>query len=84
LQKKNNSQTFNDALKVVSGVTGSLLHDMIMTPVEMLKQRKQLCSKNIPINKMIRSIIRDEGYKAFYKSFLVQISMSIPFTSTFI
>lgn len=59
-------------------MTGSILHDLIMTPTEMLKQRKQLCSKKINYYKLLKDIYRDEGYKAFYRGFPAQLLMSMP------
>jgi len=65
MQSVRNSQTKNDLLNLLSGATGSIIHDSIMTPADMLKQRKQICSKNLPIWTMVKDIYKTEGIKAF-------------------
>ncbi|XP_075063302.1 mitoferrin-1 isoform X2 [Mixophyes fleayi] len=65
------------------GVAGSLatvLHDAVMNPAEVVKQRMQMY--NSPYRSMlhcIQNISRTEGVGAFYRSYTTQLFMNIPF-----
>ncbi|KAG8574471.1 hypothetical protein GDO81_009198 [Engystomops pustulosus] len=68
---------------VANGVAGSLatvLHDAVMNPAEVVKQRMQMY--NSPYRSMlhcIRTVSRTEGVGAFYRSYSTQLFMNIPF-----
>ncbi|CAH2275022.1 mitoferrin-1 isoform X1 [Pelobates cultripes] len=68
---------------VANGVAGSLatlLHDAVMNPAEVVKQRMQMY--NSPYRNMldcIRTVGRTEGVGAFYRSYTTQLTMNIPF-----
>ncbi|CAJ0956804.1 unnamed protein product [Ranitomeya imitator] len=68
---------------LANGVAGSLatvLHDAIMNPAEVVKQRMQMY--NSPYRSMlhcIRTVRRTEGVGAFYRSYTTQLLMNIPF-----
>ncbi|XP_077118952.1 mitoferrin-1 isoform X3 [Ranitomeya variabilis] len=68
---------------VANGVAGSLatvLHDAVMNPAEVVKQRMQMY--NSPYRGMlhcIRTVSRTEGVGAFYRSYTTQLLMNIPF-----
>ncbi|XP_063787940.1 mitoferrin-1-like [Pseudophryne corroboree] len=68
---------------VANGVAGSLatvLHDAVMNPAEVVKQRMQMY--NSPYKSMlhcIQVISRTEGVGAFYRSYTTQLLMNIPF-----
>ncbi|KAM4678256.1 mitoferrin-1 [Discoglossus pictus] len=68
---------------VANGVAGSLatvLHDAVMNPAEVVKQRMQMY--NSPYKSMldcIRTVSRTEGVGAFYRSYTTQLAMNIPF-----
>ncbi|XP_073478315.1 mitoferrin-1 [Aquarana catesbeiana] len=68
---------------LANGVAGSLatvLHDAIMNPAEVVKQRMQMY--NSPYSGMlhcIRTVSRTEGIGAFYRSYTTQLFMNIPF-----
>ncbi|XP_068130831.1 mitoferrin-1 [Hyperolius riggenbachi] len=68
---------------LANGVAGSLatvLHDAVMNPAEVVKQRMQMF--NSPYRNMmhcIRSISKSEGVGAFYRSYTTQLFMNIPF-----
>ncbi|OCT86552.1 mitoferrin-1 [Xenopus laevis] len=68
---------------VANGVAGSLatlLHDAVMNPAEVVKQRMQMY--NSPYRSMlhcIQSVRRTEGIGAFYRSYTTQLFMNIPF-----
>lgn len=60
----------------------TILHDGIMNPAEVIKQRLQMF--NSPYKNELhcaREILRTEGVRAFYRSYGTQLSMNIPFHS---
>lgn len=68
---------------LANGLAGSIatvLHDAIMNPAEVVKQRMQMY--NSPYRGLwdcIRTISRNEGPGAFYRSYSTQLTMNIPF-----
>ncbi|KAG8441042.1 hypothetical protein GDO86_006688 [Hymenochirus boettgeri] len=68
---------------VANGVAGSLatlLHDAVMNPAEVVKQRMQMY--NSPYRSMlhcIQTVRQTEGVGAFYRSYTTQLFMNIPF-----
>lgn len=66
----------------VAGVGATLLHDAIMCPAEVIKQRMQMY--NSPYKNCydcIRTTYRREGVRAFYRSYTTQLTMNVPFQS---
>ena len=65
-----------------AGCLSTILHDGIMNPAEVIKQRLQMY--NSPYRSVLhcaREILRKEGVKAFYRSYSTQLAMNIPFHS---
>lgn len=65
-----------------AGVLATLLHDAVMNPADVVKQRLQVY--NSPYQSMfsaIKSIYRTEGPAAFYRSYTTQLTMNIPYQS---
>ncbi|CAG01611.1 unnamed protein product, partial [Tetraodon nigroviridis] len=68
---------------VANGVAGSLatvLHDAVMNPAEVIKQRMQMY--NSPYRGLwdcIQTVTRAEGVGTFYRSYSTQLTMNIPF-----
>ncbi|XP_028852843.1 mitoferrin-1 isoform X2 [Denticeps clupeoides] len=68
---------------VANGVAGSVatvLHDAVMNPAEVIKQRMQMY--NSPYRGLwdcILVVSRKEGLAAFYRSYSTQLTMNIPF-----
>ncbi|KAJ8418136.1 hypothetical protein AAFF_G00138450 [Aldrovandia affinis] len=63
-----------------AGCVSTLLHDAIMNPPEVVKQRMQMY--NSPYRgalDCIGAIWRKEGTRAFYRSYTTQLTMNIPF-----
>ncbi|PSN44197.1 Mitoferrin-2 [Blattella germanica] len=70
------------ALTGASGCAATLLHDAIMNPAEVVKQRLQMY--NSPYNSTLDCIVkvyRAEGFRAFYRSYTTQLTMNVPFQS---
>lgn len=68
---------------IANGLAGSLatvLHDAVMNPAEVVKQRMQMY--NSPYRGLldcVRTVRRTEGLAAFYRSYSTQLTMNIPF-----
>ena len=66
-----------------AGCMATLLHDAVMVPSDVIKQRLQMY--NSPYTGAIDCIVKTtkkEGFKAFYRSYFTQICMNIPFQTT--
>jgi len=65
-----------------AGSVATLLHDAIMTPAEVVKQRLQMY--NSPYRSMLEcgaKVYRAEGLAAFYRAYGTQVVMNVPFQS---
>ena len=62
-----------------TGAVATVAHDMIMTPMDVIKQRIQLSGRIGPIC-MGRKLIREEGVISLYRSLPVTMLMNIPFS----
>ncbi|XP_066999008.1 mitoferrin-1 [Anabrus simplex] len=66
----------------VSGCVATLLHDGVMNPAEVVKQRIQMY--NSPYKSCwdcFVKVLRNEGGRAFYRSYTTQLTMNVPFQS---
>lgn len=65
-----------------AGCISTLLHDAVMNPAEVIKQRMQIYNSpyRSSLNCMI-DIYRREGFHAFYRSYYTSLFMNIPFQS---
>lgn len=64
----------------VAGCMATVLHDAIMNPAEVVKQRMQMF--NSPYRSTldcVGSLLRREGPAAFYRSYTTQLTMNVPF-----
>ncbi|MED6280876.1 hypothetical protein CHARACLAT_015475 [Characodon lateralis] len=64
----------------VAGCAATVLHDAIMNPAEVVKQRMQMF--NSPYRGALDcmgSLLRQEGPAAFYRSYTTQLAMNVPF-----
>nr|XP_046230529.1 mitoferrin-2-like [Scatophagus argus] len=64
----------------VAGCMATVLHDAIMNPAEVVKQRMQMF--NSPYRGVLHcigSLLRHEGPAAFYRSYTTQLTMNVPF-----
>ncbi|CAJ0559511.1 unnamed protein product, partial [Mesorhabditis spiculigera] len=63
-----------------AGVLATLIHDAVMNPAEVVKQRMQMAFSPYGSSiECVRCIYRREGIKAFYRSYATQLTMNIPF-----
>ncbi|XP_054434959.1 mitoferrin-1 [Pteronotus mesoamericanus] len=66
----------------IAGSLATLLHDAVMNPAEVVKQRMQMYnSPHRSALSCIRTVWRTEGLGAFYRSYTTQLTMNIPFQS---
>jgi solute carrier family 25 iron transporter 28/37 len=66
-----------------AGCFATLLHDAVMVPSDVIKQRLQMY--NSPYTGALDCIVKThqkEGLKAFYRSYFTQLCMNIPFQTT--
>ncbi|EYC16086.1 hypothetical protein Y032_0035g3142 [Ancylostoma ceylanicum] len=65
-----------------AGVLATLVHDAVMNPAEVVKQRMQMQFSPYGSSlECVRCIYRREGMAAFYRSYTTQLVMAIPFQS---
>ncbi|KAJ1059284.1 PREDICTED: mitoferrin-1 isoform X1 [Capra hircus] len=66
----------------IAGSMATLLHDAVMNPAEVVKQRMQMYnSPHRSALSCIRTVWGTEGVGAFYRSYTTQLTMNIPFQS---
>jgi len=78
-----NSYVPESAVHAVAGASATVLHDGIMTPAEVVKQRMQMCCS--PYKSSLtcaKTIYMTEGLGAFYRSYSTMLTMNIPFQAT--
>lgn len=64
----------------VSAIFATCLHDAVMTPAEVVKQRMQMCCSPYTSSlNCTKDVFRNEGLRAFYRSYSTALSMNIPF-----
>ena len=64
------------------GVCATVVGDAVFTPLDTVKQRLQLA--NSPYSSLtdcVRRTLRDEGWRAFYRSYKTTLIMNVPFTA---
>ncbi|XP_054635995.1 mitoferrin-2-like [Dunckerocampus dactyliophorus] len=64
----------------VAGCMATVLHDAVMNPAEVVKQRIQMF--NSPYRGVLDCVgatLRQEGVAAFYRSYTTQLTMNVPF-----
>ncbi|NXN81032.1 MFRN1 protein, partial [Bombycilla garrulus] len=64
----------------IAGSVATLLHDAVMNPAEVVKQRLQMFnSPHTSVLGCVRTVHRTEGFGAFYRSYTTQLTMNVPF-----
>ena len=63
-----------------AGVLATLLHDAVMVPADVVKQRLQVYgSPYRSVLHCIREVYKKEGMRAFYRAYGTQLTMNVPF-----
>lgn len=66
----------------IAGCGATLLHDGVMNPVEVIKQRMQMSGSPFKTSlSCAKHILKEEGFKAFYRSYFTQLNMNLPYQS---
>ena len=63
-----------------SGACATLLHDAVLTPMDVVKQRLQLGFYS-GIGQCLRSVLREEGLAGLYRSYPTTVLMNIPYAA---
>jgi solute carrier family 25 iron transporter 28/37 len=63
------------------GASATIAHDFFIAPSDMIKQRLQL-KPELSAIECVKTIVRDEGFLALYRSYPVTVLMNIPFMTT--
>lgn len=64
----------------IAGCCATFVHDAMMNPVEVVKHRLQMsCSPYKGVADCARTVYKQEGVRAFYRSFFTSFSMNAPF-----
>ncbi|CAL8353124.1 unnamed protein product [Boreogadus saida] len=64
----------------VAGCMATVLHDAVMNPAEVVKQRVQMFNSPYRgVMDCVGATLRREGPGAFYRSFTTQLTMNVPF-----
>lgn len=67
-----------------SGAAATIAHDLVVTPVDVIKQRMQMeNSKFRRIGECARHVYRTEGISAFLRSYPTTVLMNIPFQGAY-
>jgi len=73
---------YNHLAYGVAGSVATVLHDGVMTPADVVKQRMQMYkSPYASVWACIRTVYATEGLRAFYRSYVTQLTMNVPFQS---
>lgn len=64
----------------LAGVCATILHDLIMNPADVVKQRMQMLYSPYGSSlECARCIYRTEGMRAFYRSYTTQLASNVPY-----
>ncbi|XP_062292865.1 mitoferrin-2-like [Scomber scombrus] len=64
----------------VAGCMATVIHDALMNPAEVMKQRMQMFNSPYRgVMDCMGSMLRREGMGAFYRSYTTQLTMNVPF-----
>lgn len=67
-------------LLVFSATVATLIHDAISNPAEVVKQRLQMYnSKYNSVWNCAKNVYKNEGFRAFYRSYTTQLVMNLPY-----
>jgi len=78
-----NSYVPESLVHAFAGASATVLHDGIMTPAEVVKQRMQMCCSPYKSSfTCAKTVYATEGLGAFYRSYGTMLTMNIPFQAT--
>jgi len=63
----------------LTGVLATSMHDLILTPFDMLKQRTQLAPNGLTHpSALLRYIVKNEGFLSLYRGYPITLLMNVP------
>jgi solute carrier family 25 iron transporter 28/37 len=69
---------------MLAGACATIVHDAIVTPLDLVKQRMQLFnSQHTSVLNTIKSVHAQSGIKGFYASYPVTLAMNVPHFSLY-
>nr|AAB19036.1 mitochondrial solute carrier [Onchocerca gibsoni] len=79
----NNPRVSNSMSYAISGALATVIHDAVMNPAEVVKQRMQMIFSPYGNSlECIRCIYIREGLRAFYRSYITQLTLNVPYQCT--
>jgi solute carrier family 25 (mitochondrial iron transporter), member 28/37 len=75
-----NAEGHHPVRAAAAGVIATTLHDAILTPMDVVKQRLQL-GYYTGVTNCIRTIVKEEGVTAFYRSYPTTVAMNVPYAA---
>jgi len=70
------NEDINFIMHGITGLSAVILHDIIMNPFDVVKQRQQLLTTS-SIQEIIRDVIKKEGYFQFLRSLPITLVIKI-------
>jgi len=68
-----------------SGAVSTILSDAILTPMDTIKQKRQLSFREYPGTfACLRHVVRHEGFRALYAGYTTTIVMNVPYHSIYL
>jgi len=74
----NVKQSWHPYIYGFTGLLATLVHDCILTPIDMLKQRSQVAPSHMRFGRLVKYIIKQEGALSLYRSFPITLFMNLP------
>uniref|UniRef100_A0A1I7V9G7 Mitochondrial carrier protein n=1 Tax=Loa loa TaxID=7209 RepID=A0A1I7V9G7_LOALO len=79
----NNPRVPGSISYAISGALATVVHDAVMNPAEVVKQRMQMIFSPYGNSlECIRCIYIREGLRAFYRSYITQLTLNVPYQCT--
>jgi hypothetical protein len=63
----------------ITGALATSIHDLVLTPFDMLKQRTQLAPKNLTgLSDLFGYIVKNEGFFSLFRGYPITLFMNVP------
>ncbi|CAD5116928.1 DgyrCDS5768 [Dimorphilus gyrociliatus] len=74
------SKQYHSVAHGLAGCSATIFHDAVMNPADVIKQRMQMYqSPYSTCSECGKRVLMEEGPHAFYRSYMTQLTMNIPF-----
>jgi solute carrier family 25 iron transporter 28/37 len=69
----------------LTGALATAVHDLVLTPFDMLKQRTQIASRaTTGLTSLLSYVIQKEGFRSLYRSYPITLLMNVPQAATIV